>query len=1263
MTLSDRNGKPVHLDLKLASGGEADIYALRGRGDQVAKIYFRPSVERSEKLAAMISSPPSDPTLSQGHVSICWPNDILLDQFKRNCVGFLMHRADFTTNVPVLELYNPRDRRRVAPGFTWDYLVGTAANIASVVEAVHARGYVVGDINESNFLVSDRALVTLVDCDSMQVPKPGAGFFRCTVGKPDFTPPELQGRDFSQTDRDSTHDNFALGVMVFHLLMEGVHPYAGIWRGAGEPLPQDRIRTGDCPYAGSPLVAPMPGAVPFDILPSPVRALFVRCFGYGHKTPATRPSPREWREALNDLQHNLDTCSANRRHIYPNHLQNCPWCERTVLLRGSDPYPESVQQRPLKTAAFTVHNIMGPPAPATASQTLPAPSGFASGLSGGGTAPAAPKIGVSRAWSIALGWIVFFLILFFGQGLANNAGRSHPQPSGSLAWAVFYSLFGAAVLAGVMVTGFLLNKRKRAIVAAVLSAASTVTFFVLLVIAVRPEHADLRVALPVEDKLVGASIGYPSGVQWQHALGDRGAIFSAANGSRIEYPGLIPSEGTLEFWIKVNSGYGYNNFQLRTNQDDAMIFSSDAQGGDVTWPGTTRFSVSRTGTLSYWMATSKYNKPPASPTEARKTKFRFGEWHAIGLSYGTEGQYIMLDGKLVAASPGLTQTFGRAGNHQDPLDSPTIGETVSHYWPRHRVEGGFEGVVAAFRVSATQTDWKLAQGVKGDITPEAIDTGENRAPDGGPHQWTELKLGDRKGDFALNTDHRLYYRNVVLQGFVIPSESDGAWVSPSSSNGDVLCFSMGNQAQGILIHLPTLTGVVVLDGSKFAFGLSAVQWTSWSPDGGYWLAAHYNEAHVELFVIDARDREARRVPISLANEHEELAFDLDSVTWESTDRFRMRAKINCNPYTSQETCSDAERKKTLRVYDLVVNARSLDVSSTVQPGPPKSADVPGEGSTPSENGSGSLSSRFDPSERLLRRDELDGLTKWDLEILRNLPYARHGYSFRQQELKNYFSEQPWYRATVPAEQFRPSTLTPVERENITLISQFQKERGLGVSAADQVGPPKSADLRGESKVPVTPSFDCSKARTPTERLICREPDLALMEREMVSAYKQAIERASTDQKAVVRREHVQWFNRYARACDAVPAAERRDCITRELRNRTEELRGSGNRTALPDGTLKPYRVGQGVFPPAVLSKVEPLYSDQARNAKLQGNVLVQLVVDEHGLPRQIRVMRSLGMGLDEKAVEAVQRWRFRPGMKDGHAVSVQATIEVNFRLL
>jgi hypothetical protein len=113
------------------------------------------------------------------------------------------------------------------------------------------------------------------------------------------------------------------------------------------------------------------------------------------------------------------------------------------------------------------------------------------------------------------------------------------------------------------------------------------------------------------------------------------------------------------------------------------------------------------------MATVK-GENHVSATEARKTMFRFGEWHAIGVSYGKQGQYIMLDGKLVASSPSRTQTFGRAGNQQSPLDIPTIGETVSHFWQRHRYEGGFEGVLAAFRVSNKQNDWQLAEGIKKD---------------------------------------------------------------------------------------------------------------------------------------------------------------------------------------------------------------------------------------------------------------------------------------------------------------------------------------------------------------------------------------------------------------------------------------------------------------------------------------------------------------------------------------------------------------------
>ena len=94
-----------------------------------------------------------------------------------------------------------------------------------------------------------------------------------------------------------------------------------------------------------------------------------------------------------------------------------------------------------------------------------------------------------------------------------------------------------------------------------------------------------------------------------------------------------------------------------------------------------------------------------------------------------------------------------------------------------------------------------------------------------------------------------------------------------------------------------------------------------------------------------------------------------------------------------------------------------------------------------------------------------------------------------------------------------------------------------------------------------------------------------------------------------------------------------------------------------------FRIGGGVSAPVPIFKVEPEYSEEARKAKFQGTVLLAIVVDEEGRTRNIRVMRSLGMGLDEKAIEAVSKWRFRPGYKDGRPVPVMANVEVNFRLL
>ncbi len=93
-----------------------------------------------------------------------------------------------------------------------------------------------------------------------------------------------------------------------------------------------------------------------------------------------------------------------------------------------------------------------------------------------------------------------------------------------------------------------------------------------------------------------------------------------------------------------------------------------------------------------------------------------------------------------------------------------------------------------------------------------------------------------------------------------------------------------------------------------------------------------------------------------------------------------------------------------------------------------------------------------------------------------------------------------------------------------------------------------------------------------------------------------------------------------------------------------------------------YRVGGGVSAPRALYAPDPEYSEEARKSKWQGTVVLWVVVGPDGRAHDIRVQRSLGMGLDEKAVEAVRQWKFDPARKDGQPVAVQINVEVNFRL-
>lgn len=334
------NSQTVHLDPSSEQkGGEGSVYWLRHSSDLAAKIYHDPAHTNVRKLRAMLSAPPHDPMERAGHMSIAWPIDLLVEHSGRT-VGFLMPRAKRSTSL--FTFIRPKLRRKEHPAFTYRGLHRLARNVASLVSAVHMEGHVVSDINMHNVLATEAALACLIDCDSFQIRDPGSRrVFVCEVGMPEFTPPEHQGKQYSRYQCNETHDRFGLGVLLFMLLMEGNHPFAGRYLGTGDaPTLEERIAAGHWPYARlhRGRYRPRPASPPPLILNPDLQRLFHRCFVEGYGRPQVRPDARTWKDVLERAEHDLVRCQSNPQHWYGDHCQDCPWCPRKDQL-GTDPYP------------------------------------------------------------------------------------------------------------------------------------------------------------------------------------------------------------------------------------------------------------------------------------------------------------------------------------------------------------------------------------------------------------------------------------------------------------------------------------------------------------------------------------------------------------------------------------------------------------------------------------------------------------------------------------------------------------------------------------------------------------------------------------------------------------------------------------------------------------------------------------------------------------------------------------------------------------
>lgn len=411
----DTHGRRHTLGKVLGSGGQAEVFAVEGKKELAAKIYrSAPGPIERAKLEWMIAHPPL-PAGIPG-VLIAWPQELLLDDHRR-LIGILMPRVEH--GVPLITAFNPRLRAQKLPHYGRAHLLLVAQRLATLVETMHRSGYVIGDLNESNVLISSAGDVVLIDTDSFQVRALRDGkviTYRSPVGKPEYTAPEIQGVSFHSVDRTFEHDRFALAVLIFQLLMDGRHPYAGRWLGSDDaPTIEKSIRQGLFPYSRpSAVMQPPPQAPTLASLEPGLADLFERAFGATTASFLTRPTGEEWAVLLSRTTptapirqprpHAAAHKGKSARHAKPDRKGSSAATAPGMRPTGTPPPPYSPTPEP------------GPAVPPYVPPQRNQP---------------APKAGTSRRkvlW-IILGVIALWIILSTSSGPQQSRSRVGPPSS------------------------------------------------------------------------------------------------------------------------------------------------------------------------------------------------------------------------------------------------------------------------------------------------------------------------------------------------------------------------------------------------------------------------------------------------------------------------------------------------------------------------------------------------------------------------------------------------------------------------------------------------------------------------------------------------------------------------------------------------------------------------------------------------------------------------------------------------------------------
>ena len=314
----DGHCEKITLGQVLNRGGAAGrIYEVAGQPNMVAKIFHNlvNSDHNRKKLEAMLVNAPNfPPTVKDGieYVKIAWPKAILEDD-QGFCVGYLMPLINMNKAVSLDHLMQKSIRQKLGLSDKYAYRIFAAYNTASMVSALHQCGHYIVDLKPSNVSVyRDTMIVAMVDCDGFSIQGEHGSRYPAEFVSEEYIYPE--GMDLNCSEMGEEQDKFALAVIIFKLLNNGIHPFSGTPRKNDDMLTiQQRIE--DYHYAYGSWLDKYQAPHPYSLhsyFDKKTLDMFDRAFVCGQE----RPTAKEWQEHLWYLLHNLKQCKQNPDHVY-----------------------------------------------------------------------------------------------------------------------------------------------------------------------------------------------------------------------------------------------------------------------------------------------------------------------------------------------------------------------------------------------------------------------------------------------------------------------------------------------------------------------------------------------------------------------------------------------------------------------------------------------------------------------------------------------------------------------------------------------------------------------------------------------------------------------------------------------------------------------------------------------------------------------------------------------------------------------------------